>query len=385
VTIKHFPGDGVDDRDHHVVASINSLSVEEWDNSFGKVYGELIKAGARGLMVGHILLPEYSRMLRPGIKDEDILPATLAPEILNDLLRKRLNYNGVIVSDATLMSGFSAKGQRKDIVPECIAAGCDILLFTRNWEEDLRFMLAGVERGVITEKRLDEAVTRILAFKASVGLPEQKERGTLVPNDFEVIGNEEHRQWTLECADKSVTLAKDTQGLMPLSDGKFKRILFYPYGDSASFMGPNKSPAYERFVQFLESEGFEVTTWDFGKDPRLNFSVVNLSIESLKEDYDLVIYFVDIPTASNKTTLRITYNSFIGFDAPWQINEIPTMMISTANPYHLYDAPQIKTLINAYNSTDIQLKAVVDKMLGRSEFKGVSPVDQFCGRWDAKL
>jgi beta-N-acetylhexosaminidase len=75
----------------------------------------------------------------------------------------------------------------------------------------------------------------------------------------------------------------------------------------------------------------------------------------------------------------------VGFDAPWLVQELPTMMVSTANPYHLYDAPQIKTLVNAYNSQDIQLQAVVDKMLGRSPFKGVSPVDQFCGRWDAKL
>jgi beta-N-acetylhexosaminidase len=386
VTIKHFPGDGVDDRDHHVVASINSLSVEEWDNSFGKVYAELIKAGARGLMVGHILLPEYSRLLKPGIKDEDILPASLAPEILNGLLREKLNYNGLIISDATLMAGFSAKGKREDIVPESVAAGCDVFLFTRDWREDLGYMLAGVEKGIITETRLDEAMTRILAFKASLGLPEQKENGTLVPKNFEVVGSQTHTQWALECVDKSVTLAKDTQGLMPLSKDKYKRILVYPYGDGAAYPNLEAGQAsYEKFIGLLEKEGFEVTVWDFAKNPMLNFSVMTASVEKLKDDYDLVLYFVDIPVASNKTTLRITYNSFIGFDAPWQINDIPTMMVSVANPYHLYDAPQIKTLVNAYNSTDNQLQAIVDKMLGRSEFKGVSPVDQFAGRWDAKL
>lgn len=386
VTIKHFPGDGVDDRDHHVVASINSLSVEEWDKSFGKVYSELIKAGARGLMVGHILLPEYSRLLKPDIKDEDIMPASLAPEILNGLLREKLNYNGLIVSDATMMAGFSAKGTREEIVPASIAAGCDVFLFTRDWKEDLGYMMAGVEKGIITEARLNEAITRILAFKASLGLPEKKEEGTLVPNDFDEVGNPTHTQWAVECADQSVTLAKDTQGLMPLSKNKFKRILVYPYGDGAAY--PSLEPgqgSYEKFTRLLEKEGFEVTVWDFAKDPTLNFSVMTASVEKLKADYDLVLYFVEFPVASNKTTLRITYNSFIGFDAPWQINDIPTMMISVANPYHLYDAPQIKTLINAYNATDHQLQAVIDKMMGRSEFNGVSPVDQFAGRWDAKL
>lgn len=385
VTIKHFPGDGVDDRDQHVVTSINSLSVEEWDASFGKVYGELIKAGALGLMVGHISLPAYSRLLRPGIKDEELMPATLAPEILNDLLRQKLGFNGVIFTDATLMAGFNAKGKRKDLVPASIAAGCDVFLFPRDWQEDRQFMLDGVENGVITSERLDEAVSRILAFKAALGLPEQKAAGILVPKDYAVVGNEEHRQWAAACADQSVTLAKDSQDLLPLSVEKYKKVLFLPFGDSSYFGADQKEMPYEKFTQLLEAEGFEITTWDLAKDPALNFAAVQFSIEKMRADFDLVLYFVDIPTASNKTTLRLSYNSFVGFDAPWLVSELPTMMVSTANPYHLYDAPQIKTLVNAYNSQDIQLQAVVDKMLGRSPFKGISPVDQFCGRWDAKI
>ncbi len=385
VTIKHFPGDGVDDRDQHVVTSNNSFSIEEWDASFGKVYGELIKAGALGLMVGHIRLPAYSRLLRPGIKDEELMPATLAPELLIDLLREKLGFNGLILTDATLMAGFNAMGERKDIVPAAIAAGCDVFLFVRDWQEDLQFMLDGIENGVLTLERLDEAVARILAFKAALNLPEQKANGTLVPRDYAVVGSTEHRQWATECADKSVTLAKDTQGLLPLLVEEHKKILFLPFGDSTYFGAAQKISPHEKFAQLLEAEGFELTTWDFVKDPALNFSATRISIEKMRADFDLVLYFVDIPTASNKTTLRLSYNSFVGFDAPWLVKDLPTMMVSTANPYHLYDAPQVKTLVNAYNSRDVQLQAVVDKLLGRSAFKGISPVDQFCGRWDAKL
>ncbi len=387
VTIKHFPGDGVDDRDHHVVASINSLTVEEWDATFGKVYGELIKAGALGLMAGHILLPEYSRKLRPGIKDKDIRPTTLAPEILNDLLRGQLGFNGLIMTDATLMSGMSAKGQRKDITPATIAAGCDVFLFTRNWKEDRQFMLDGIENGVLTLDRLDEAVRRTLAFKAALRLHEQKANGTLVPKNYEVIKCDEHWQWALECADLAVTLAKDTQSLLPLSVGKHKRILLLPYSDpnSAYFAEVEGAQAYEKLSTLLDAEGFEVTIWDFAKNPDLNFMSFGYSIEQMKAEFDLVIYFVDIAPASNKTTLRLHYKSPVGFDAPWMVEELPTMMISTANPYHLYDAPQMKTLVNAYAPVDHQLAALVEKILGRSEFKGVSPVNQFCGRWDAKL
>lgn len=387
VTIKHFPGDGVDDRDQHVVTSINDLSLAEWDDSFGKVYRGLIAAGALGLMAGHIMLPAYSRLLRPGIKDEALMPATLAPEILNDLLRQKLGFNGVIFSDATLMAGFSAKGRRQELVPASIAAGCDIFLFSRDWQEDLQFMLDGVENGVISSQRLDEAVSRILAFKAALNLPAQQAAGTLATQAYDVIGSTEHKQWAVECADKSVTLAKDTQNLLPLSIEKHKKVLFLPFTDrgSAYFGADGQETPASRFIRLLEAEGFAVTVWDFAKNPELNFSATSISIEQLKADFDLVLYFVDILTASNKTTLRLSYKSYVGFDAPWLVQELPTLMVSTANPYHLYDAPQIKTLVNAYNSGGIQLQAVVDKMLGRSPFKGVSPVDQFCGRWDTRL
>ena len=106
VSIKHFPGDGVDDRDQHLVTSTNDLPCDEWDATFGKVYQGMIDEGARSLMVGHIMMPEYSRKLAPGIKDQDIKPATLAPELINNLLREQMGFNGLVVTDATPMVGF---------------------------------------------------------------------------------------------------------------------------------------------------------------------------------------------------------------------------------------------------------------------------------------
>ena len=61
------------------------------------------------------------------------------------------------------------------------------------------------------------------------------------------------------------------------------------------------------------------------------------------------------------------------------------MFVSFANPYHLLDVPRIKTFINAYKFKDATVRAVVDKLLGRSPFTGVSPVDAFCGKWDTHL
>ncbi|HEY9356456.1 MAG TPA: gluconokinase, GntK/IdnK-type, partial [Arthrobacter sp.] len=110
--MKHFPGDGVDERDQHVVTSYNTLAYEEWNRTYGHVYREMIGHGVQSIMIGHIGAPELSRHFRPGLADVDILPATLAPELLQDLLRGELGFNGLILTDASLMVGLTQAMKR---------------------------------------------------------------------------------------------------------------------------------------------------------------------------------------------------------------------------------------------------------------------------------
>jgi beta-N-acetylhexosaminidase len=197
VSIKHFPGDGVDERDQHLVTSSNDLSCEEWDATFGEAYQASIDAGAMTVMIGHIMQPAYTRRLCPGIKDEDIMPATLAPELINGLLREKLGFNGMIVTDATTMAGFTIPLSRSKAVPYTIACGCDMFLFTKNLEEDYAFMTQGVKDGIITPERLDEAVTRILGLKAALKLPEKKTDGSIFVKPEEakkIVGCKEHKE-----------------------------------------------------------------------------------------------------------------------------------------------------------------------------------------------
>ncbi|WP_313638540.1 glycoside hydrolase family 3 N-terminal domain-containing protein [Paenibacillus sp.] len=153
-SIKHFPGDGVDDRDQHLHISINSLSVEDWDQTYGMVYKGLIDEGAMTVMIGHIMLPAYSRALSPDIRDEELMPATLSPELLNGLLRDKLGFNGMIVTDAATMAGFTMAMKREIAVPKSIAAGCDMFLFNRNMPEDYKYMKQGIENGILTMEQL---------------------------------------------------------------------------------------------------------------------------------------------------------------------------------------------------------------------------------------
>lgn len=382
VSIKHFPGDGVDERDQHLLTAINSLSIEEWDATFGKVYEGCIEAGAHTVMVGHIAHPAYSRLLRPGIKDLEIMPATLAPELLNDLLRKKLGFNGLITTDATLMAGFTMAMKRELSVPTSIASGCDMFLFNKNLEEDFAYMMKGIENGILTEARVDEAVTRILGVKAALGLHKKKQQGTLVPGKeaLEVLGCEEHVRWAQECADESVTLVKDTQQLIPISPERHKRLLVFTLGGEDGLFGGADIAPY--FISKLEEEGFNVKLFD---KTHVDMSVMFGGVKALTDHYDAAVYFSNLETHSNQTVVRINWAPPFGADMPWFLPELPTMFISVANPYHLLDVPRIPTFINAYSSSDHVIDALIEKLVGRSSFKGVNPVDPFCGYWDTRL
>ncbi len=377
VAIKHFPGDGVDEVDQHILTSVNSLSCEEWDATYGDVYKTLIDEGALSVMVGHIALPSYQKKFNPDLPKK-LIPASLSPELLQNLLRDQLGFNGMIITDATPMVGFLCAMDREKSVPYCIEAGCDMILFNKDYDEDIQFMKKGYEEGILSEKRLDEALTRILAMKAALRLHEKRANGTLVPDkkNLPVIGSDEHVAWAKECADKSVTLVKDTQALLPISPKKHKRVLYEIMGGCAS-----EKRVEETFVKLMEAEGFEMIPYvkeefDFNKPIKFE------SVTEFRNKYDLVIYLGNVENASNKTTARLNWHTIFGAgnNIPWFVEVVPTMFISLQIPYHLLDVPMIKTYINAYSNHDYVIESVVEKILGRSEFKGVSPVDPFCGK-----
>ncbi|WP_310605557.1 glycoside hydrolase family 3 protein [Anaerosporobacter sp.] len=399
VSIKHFPGDGVDERDQHLLTSVNSLSCEEWDATYGEVYQTLINDGAKTVMVGHIAQPAYQKALaeNPSMYDKKTVPATLSKEIMVGLLREKLGFNGLIVTDATTMLGYLVAGERSKLVPLSIARGADMFLFNKNLEEDYQAMFTGYEEGILTEERVDEAVTRILATKASLGLHTKQKEGTLVPpaEALNILHCKEHTDKAVECADKAVTLVKDTQSLLPLSPTKTKRVYLNVLETNQDLDTPLKKAWMEK----LEAEGFEVhlrnrdTNVDImsafmgtGDDPQAMALMQEIfeKVEDFKNRYDLAIYVSNYETASNNVVIRLQWQGLMGMgnDAPWFVGEIPTMFISHANPYHLLDVPMIKTLVNAYTYTPEVVDAVVEKIMGRSEFKGVSPVDVSCGRED---
>jgi beta-N-acetylhexosaminidase len=397
---KHWPGDGMDERDQHISFSVNSLSCEEWDQSFGKVYKGLIDAGLPSIMAGHIHMPAYERFFNPDKKDEDLLPATLSKELMTDLLRGKLGFNGVVVTDASHMLGLTGAMKRSKLLPTSIAAGCDLFLFFNDPDEDFESMLNGYKEGIITEERLQEALERILGLKASLSLHKKAKTEILPPREEALakIGLPENKALFKEVADRAITLVKDKQDIWPVTPEKYKRVLLVDVkgvqGGFGAMLG-GKEKVVDIMKELLEAQGFEVTVWESTEEKIMKLpeeeraaAIANVyaqkrPITELTDHYDLIINLANVNPG---TVQRIVWPASKGTpDIPFYIHEVPTIFVSVQYPYHLADVPQVKTYINVYDSRKQSLEVLVDKLMGRSEFKGESPVDAFCGFIDTRI
>lgn len=404
---KHFPGDGLDFRDQHVANSINDMSCEEWDASFGKVYQNLIDNGLEAIMAGHIMQPAYTRYFNPDIKDEDIMPATLSPELIEGLLRKKLGFNGMVLTDASHMVGMTCCMKRSEIIPHAIAAGVDMFLFFNEMDEDFNSMMEGYKSGIITEERLSDALHRILALKAHMGL-HKKARTEIIPPETvmkETVRCPEHLQIAKEVSDKGITLVKyKDEDVLPMIPDRYKRIMIvYVSGLAASgglsamfkaASGGKKTPA-ERLRDKLIDRGFEAFIYESPLDKLMKRAAagekvdINLyfagktEIKEFVEGQDLIITLVDIAGGFQPVARPGFGMSKGGGEIPWYVFELPVIVVGTGQPFVLADIPQARTYINTYDSDDQTFDALVDKLMtGKDAFCGKDPVDAFCGMWD---
>lgn len=394
-TIKHFPGDGKDERDQHLLVSVNDCTMQEWENADGKIYRALIDEGVPVVMAGHIAAPKVAKSVCGELTEEEAyLPASQSKALIKHLLREKFSFQGLVITDSTLMVGYMQKMPRKRAIPYSVECGVDMILFSRSIEEDIVYMRDGLEKGILSAARLEEAVTRILGIKAKLGLPE---RDFSIPVSRGGIAEETKQAWVMECADRAVTLVKDTKKILPVSPDKTKRIYLNVIENTAD----NDSPFAKEIAGRFLKEGFAVTL----RKRKYEFDPAALTLENitpevdeaLKEtmcstqdfvdQYDMAVIVLNMKTASNATVVRVNWNVLFGMgnDLPWYAGEMPLLVISTNNPYHLLDIPMAHAYINTYTANPATLDALFDKLTGRSKFLGISPVDAFCGKGDTRI
>lgn len=371
-TVKHWPGEGHDDRDQHLVTTIIPLTVAQWEATHGALYRAAIAAGAMSVMSAHIAFPAYVRdqtaAEHPDAGIEAYRPASVSKLLNVELLRGKLGFNGVIVSDATPMAGFGAWGPRAQMLPQLIANGCDLILFSQNPAADFALISAAVADGRISDARVTEAIGRTLGLKAALGL----HKAAFTPANPAALGTAQNRKLAQSITNRAPTLVKDTQKLLPLTPAKHRRLLII----SGGIISPiHPDPVPFALPDMLAQAGFEVTQFTPG-----------MKIEPAS--YDALLYLFGEETLLTRGRIFLDWAKISGhfmaaMDRHW--HDIPTAIVSFGYPYYLYDAPRVPTYINAFATIETMQKAVLDCLLGHSAWNLHSPHDPFCGQEDAKF
>lgn len=355
-TMKHWPGDGVDSRNMHLVTSENTLSMAEWRAGYGQIYADMIAAGTKTVMSAHITLPAYAH--EQGRPQDADLPGSISPLLNETLLRGELGFQGLIITDASLMAGLSSQGRRSDIVWRTVAAGCDMILFSDDLEADLTFLQDAVDAGHLSGVRVKQAARRVLALKASLGLHHREALPALAR-----LGCEEHQIWARDCAAQSVTLVRDRQNLLPMTPQTHPRLLIIRQPKRVNGFG---APLPDLEVPaLLRGEGFDVTIY-----------TPDTEVDS--QHYDALLYLLADEGLLVRQHLNIDWPALHGgplraMQRHWET--LPTALISFGTPYYAPEVPRCQTLINAYVAVPAVQQAVVDTLTGKQPFLGVSPVD----------
>jgi beta-N-acetylhexosaminidase len=352
-TAKHFPGDGIDDRDQHLLTALNTLPMEQWWTLYGKVWQAVIGAGVRCIMPGHIALPDYQ-----GYHDNpaDAPPATIDPKILQTLLREELGYDGLIVSDASPMNGLATRLPPERRVVESIKAGIDVYLFP-NTVEDYGHIVNAVQSGDLSEERLRDATRRVLEAKAWLKLHE-----SFFGAEPTVEEKQAFALASVQQAEKSITVVKhgDT---FPVSLDSGARILTVTIGYlNEAFGGADIDVVDTEF----STRGYQVTHL---------INPENDVLRSAAKEHDAVfINNITVPYAT-PGTIRTIVGHFNNWAWRSLFMEHPQVYYTAfGNPYLLYEMPHIPNLVLTFGTSPEQQAAAVHVWLGEIPAQGNLPV-----------
>ena len=197
---KHFMGHGNTSVDSHLDLPVLDKSEEELWMTELRPFVAAIGAGLPAIMTAHIVF---------GALDPDH-PATMSQAVLEGLLRQRMGFQGVILTDCLEMNAVSMSPGTPRAAVLALKAGADLLLISHTWElqeEALRQVVEAVQRGEVPESRLDEAVFRVLSLKRSLGIPNPLEPSTADSEELRALSREAHR--------RSITLVRSAAGALP--------------------------------------------------------------------------------------------------------------------------------------------------------------------------
>ena len=357
---KHFPGDGFDDRDQHLMTLVNPLTADQWWANSAVPFQAAIDAGVWSIMVSCIGLPSLDPA---GGDPRNPVPAVVSRPLITDVLRARMGFEGVIVSDALNMGGVSYRHRQLARYRLALAAGNDVIIFVRDVEATLDYLEGCVDRGELDAAEIDASVRRVLSLKARLGLHERPMVDEAeCRRRFQTLPGQEDAD---RLAERSVTLVRDTAGRVPLSIKAGANV--------AVVLITNQPPERftpDVFVSSLEAGGCKVTLI---RDPQTD--AVHDRVASGEFDVVVTAFYYPVQYGWNTTRIHGPASRCVMSGFPIAHPDTTPVWISFSNPYHLYELPFMDPYLVTYSPSPASQRAAAKALLGQVPITGTLPCE----------
>ena len=348
-TGKHFPGHGDTGVDTHLALPVIDVTETRLDSVELVPFRAAVAAGIGGIMTAHVSVPALSG---------EPVPATLSPAVMTGLLRERMEFDGLLFTDAMEMGAIVDGYGAAEAAVRAVDAGADVILMPPDVEAAVEAIIGAVSAGRLSEERIDTSVLRILRAKQSVGL----HTGSVVDAErvSALVGIPEHVEVARRVAERSVVLIRDERRLLPLDGASEVPVL------SLTFRRPNDLLAgryfndvvresYPRLVRRAVDRDTSLAAWD--------------ALRRRARESELVLVSVYV-TGRDRGAVSDELREFIGELARSDVAHVVTVF---GNPYVLSDLPDARAYLLAWSGAEVSQRAAAAALFGRIPLTGRMP------------
>jgi beta-glucosidase-like glycosyl hydrolase/CubicO group peptidase (beta-lactamase class C family) len=341
---KHFPGHGDTDADSHKTLPTVNFSKDRIKKTELYPYKKLIDKGLNAVMIAHLNIPELT--------ENDELPTTLSQKVIQDQLKEQLGFSGLIISDAMNMKGVTNYDGDQPSIVKAFQAGNDILLIPDNLPKNFKQLKTALKNGVITKRRLDYSVRKILFAKYKVGLADYQPIKT--DNLTADLNSPYNEALTYRAFSSAATLIKNDLGTIPFQSVQKKTALI-PLGDGKASKFEAQLNVYDNVAVITKEEVIQ------------NINQV--------EQYDRLIISHHQDTSSPWNNYEISASDKQLIDQ--LSNKTSVVLVNFTSPYALIKLKStlsIDAMLNLYENHPIAQKVAASIIYGARQSKGKLPV-----------
>ena len=335
--IKHFPGHGDTDVDSHLDLPVVKHSLERLNKIELAPFKALMDKKIGGAMIAHLYVPQLE-------KGKNI-PASISYDIVTNLLKNKFRYEGLVITDALNMNAVAKKYPAGELDLRAFKAGNDVLLFSQDVPTGKKLIKEAIQKGEISEKRLEESVKKILKTKYLLGLQNLRPLSSEGINN--VLNNDSHAKISEKLYANALTLLKDEKQLFPLRE---KEVYYLPLEEAS----------HEAFLQELSKEI---------KVKKISFK----EIQSIPENAVVIIGL-----HKDNSTAYKPYR--VSWESKRLINQVKSrnkvILNVFGSPYALQDVDisGISSVLVSYENNPLSMKTTAEAYLGKQKINGRLPV-----------